>query len=338
MRLLVLGGTRFVGRYLVEAALAAGHEVTLFNRGRTDPGAFPRAEHVRGDRAEGLGALAGRPFDAVVDLSGMVGDWVGRAADAADAAGAHYVFVSTLSVYRAVPRAGMDEDGPPLHLPDWGSDGFEGAAYGPMKVACELSLPPEATVVRPGLVVGPGDPTDRFAAWVRRVAAGGEVLAPGDPARPVQAIDARDLAGFLLLAAGARLEGTFHAVGPDRPTTFGAMLETLREATGSSARFTWADDAFLRAHGLAPWDEELPFWVDAPSAGIFALSARRALEAGLRLRPLAETARDTAAWEPGRPAAERAGGLSPAREAELLRAWHARPAAVVVRPLQTAPG
>ncbi|MBW3570677.1 MAG: epimerase [Gemmatimonadetes bacterium] len=320
MRLLVLGGTRFIGRHVVEAALARGDQVVLFNRGRTAPGVFPGVEEVAGDRAEGLGPLGGRRFDAVIDLSGMVPEWVRHSVQAAG--DAHYVFVSTASVYRTVPRAGMEEDAPPLHFPDWQSTNPDGAAYGAMKVACEVAVPPGGTIVRPGMVIGPGDHTERFAYWVRRVAAGGEVLAPGAPGRPVQGIDARDLAAFLLHAAGERLAGTFHAVGS--PTTFGGMLELLRADAGSDARFTWTDDAFLRAHGLEPWGDELPFWTAPEDAGFFALSARRAVAAGLRLRPMAETARDTAAWEPTRDPQARTGGLAPAREAELLAAWHAR--------------
>jgi 2'-hydroxyisoflavone reductase len=324
MRLLVLGGTRFIGRHLVELALARGCEVALFNRGRTDPGAFPDVEHIRGDRAEGLGAAGTRRFDAVIDISGQVADWVRRSVQATAATAGHYVFVSATAVYRTVPVAGMDEDGPPLHYPDWTSTNIHGPAYGSMKVACEVAVPPQATVVRPGMVIGPHDYTDRFPSWVRRLAGGGEVLAPGDPGRPVQVIDARDLAAFLLHAAAERLAGTYHAVGPERPVTLGEMLETTRAAIGSDARITWADDGFLRERGLEPWGEELPFWVDAGDAPVFALSNRRAVQAGLRLRALADTARDTAAWEPARRPGARTCGLSPHREADLLGQWHAR--------------
>ncbi|HEX8696347.1 MAG TPA: NAD-dependent epimerase/dehydratase family protein [Longimicrobium sp.] len=326
MRLLVLGGTRFIGRHLVEMALARGDEVTLFNRGKTDPRAFPGVEHVAGDRAEGLGQLGARTFDAVIDTSGYVPAWVRRSVEATAATAGHYVFVSTISVYSAAPRAGMDEDGP-LYDPDWTSTSWRGGAYGPMKVACETVVRerrPDAAIVRPGVVIGPGDYTDRFPYWVRRVGRGGEVLAPGDPARPVQGIDARDLAAFLLHAATERTSGTFNAVGPDRPTTLGGMLETIRDVAGSDARFTWVDDAFLHARGFKPWGEDLPFWADPSEADFFTLSNRRAVEAGLRLRPLAESARDTAAWEPTRKAEARNGGLSPGREAELLAEWHAR--------------
>ncbi len=325
MRLLVLGGTRVIGRHLVGMALERGDQVTLFNRGETDPEAHPGVEQVRGDRAEGLGELGRRTWDAVIDTSGYAADWLRRSVEETADAG-HYVFVSTISVYPEVPRAGMGEE-VPLYEPDWEGGEVTGERYGPMKVACEMTvreLRPEATIVRPGMVIGPWDYTDRFTYWVRRASQGGEVLAPGDPGRPVQGIDARDLAAWMLRAATERIAGTFHAVGPDRPTTFAEMLETARAATGSDARFTWVADDFLRAHGHEPESEDLPFWLSPEETGFFTLSNRRIVEAGLTPRPLAETARDVAAWEGAYHPGKRVAGLSREREAELLAAWHAR--------------
>lgn len=325
MRLLVLGGTRFIGRHLVRMALERGDQVTLFNRGETDPEAHPGVEQVRGDRADGLGDLGRRTWDAVIDTSGYVADRVRRSVEETAGAG-HYVFVSTISVYPQVPRAGMGEE-VPLSEPDWEGGEVTGERYGPMKVACEMAVRerrPEATIVRPGMVIGPQDYTDRFTYWVRRASQGGEVLAPGRPEQPVQAIDARDLAAWMLRATTERIAGTFNAVGPDRPTTFGEMLETARAATRSDARFTWVSDDFLREHGQEPESDDLPFWQIPEEEAFFALSNRRAVEAGLTLRPLAETARDVAAWEGAYHPGKRVAGLSPEREAELLAAWHAR--------------
>jgi len=325
MRLLVLGGTRFIGRHLVRMALERGDQVTLFNRGQTDPEAHPGVEQVRGDRADGLGSLGGRAWDAVIDISGYVAGAVRRSVEETAEAG-HYVFVSTISVHPEVPRAGMGEDAP-LSEPDWSEGPWTIERYGPMKVACEMAVRerrPEATIVRPGMVIGPGDYTDRFTYWVRRASQGGEILAPGDPAQPVQGIDARDLAGWMLRAATERIAGTFTAVGPDRPTTFAEMLETARAATGSDARFTWVSDGFLGEHGYDASTDDLPFWLSPAERNFFAMSNRRAVEAGLAPRPLAETARDVAAWEGAYRPGPRVSGLSREREAELLAAWHAR--------------
>jgi len=325
MRLLVLGGTRFIGRHLVRMALERSDQVTLFNRGETDPEAHPGVEQVRGDRADGLGELGRRTWDAVIDTSGYAADWARRSVEETADAG-HYVFVSTISVYPAVPRAGMGEE-VPLYEPDWEGGEVTNERYGPMKVACEMAVRerrPQATIVRPGMVIGPNDYTDRFTFWVRRASQGGEVLAPGRPEQAVQGIDARDLAAWMLRAATERIAGTFNAVGPDRPTTFAEMLETARAATGSDARFTWVAEEFLREHGHVPESDDLPFWQTPEEEAFFALSNRRAVEAGLTLRPLAETARDVAAWEGAYHPGKRVAGLSPEREAELLAAWHAR--------------
>jgi 2'-hydroxyisoflavone reductase len=327
MRLLVLGGTRFIGRHLVEMALERGDQVTLFNRGKTDPDAHPGVEQAHGDRADGVGALGRRSWDAVIDISCYVADWARRSVEETADAG-HYVFVSTVSVYSKATHAGMDEDGP-VFAPDWEGGEVTAERYGPMKVASEMAVRerrPGATIIRPGIVTGPGDYMDRFTYWVRRVSQGGEVLAPGEPGRPLQMIDARDLAAWMLRAATERIAGTFNAVGPERPATFGEMLETVRAATNSDARFTWVSDDFLREHGYVAGPDDLPLWLDVvEEEHFFSMSNRRAVEAGLNLRSLAETARDVAAWEgtyqDPRP---RPAGITREREAELLAAWHAR--------------
>lgn len=320
MRLLVLGGTRFIGRYLVRDALERGHRVTLFNRGRTDPEAFPGVEHVTGDRSEGLDALAGRTWDAVVDTSGYSAPDVRISTRALSGAVGRYTFVSTISVYRDFGVDGQDEDAP-VHAPDREGGEHDGMRYGPMKVACEQivrdAYGDRALIVRPTIVVGPHDYTDRFPYWVRRMRRGGEVLAPGDPSAPVQWIDARDLGAWTLTATERSLSGTFNALGPERPTTFGEMLEGIRDAVGGDARLTWVSDDFLHQRHAY-----LPLAHGPGYRGVHTLSNRRALDAGLTLRPLADTARAVAAWKRTTPP-ERPAGISPEHEAALLREWHA---------------
>lgn len=340
MKLLVLGGNRFLGRHLVEIALGRGHEVTLFNRGRLDPGLFPEAEGLRGDRDGGLDALKGRRWDAVVDTSGysprVVRDSARLLADAAE----HYTFVSSISVYRNTDVPGVDESYPvgtvtdeqlraaeALPQSELTNAPFFGEMYGALKALCERaaeeSMPGRVLNVRAGLVVGPHDYTDRFTYWPRRVAEGGDVLAPGDPARQIQFIDARDLAAWMLDMAERRGAGTYTAAGPDYTLTMGRFLEECRGATGGDARFVWADDKFLLDSGLTPWTE-VPLWTN-PDGGnryFLNLSVEKAVAAGLTFRPVAETARDTLEWDLSRPAdAERRAGLAREREREVLAAW-----------------
>src|SRR5688500_14878734 len=341
MKLLVLGGTKFLGRHLVEIALAGGHEVTLFNRGQLNPELFPGVERLRGDRDGRLDALRGRGWDAAVDTSGYLPRVVREsAALLADAVG-HYTFVSSISVYRDTRAPGVNEDyavgriseeelqeAEALRQSELTAAPFFGERYGPLKALCELAaeeaMPGRVLHVRAGLIVGPHDYTDRFTYWPRRVSEGGDVLAPGDPTRPVQFIDARDLAGWMLLSAGARLSGTFNATGPGRTLTFGGFLEECRAATGSDARFVWVDEKFLLEAGVAPW-MEVPLWLpesDEINRHFQEVSVEKAVAAGLTFRPLAETVRVTLDWDLSRPAdAPRRAGLAPAREREVLAAW-----------------
>lgn len=322
MRLLVLGGTRLIGHHLVQMAIARGDEVTLLNRGQSAPGAFPGVEQVARDRADGLGPLAEREWDAVIDNSGYVADWVRRSASQAKAR--HYVYVSSAAVYQPSLPPGSGEDAPTLE-PDFGGGDYMGERYGAMKRACELAALesfPGATVARAGFIAGPHDYTDRLGYWIRRVGAGGEVLAPGGPEIPATVIDARDLAAWLLRAADERIAGAFNAVG--NPTTFGGMLETIRVMTGSDVRFTWAARDFLQERGIEPWGSDLPLWEDPEETNLNTLSNRRALAAGLALRPLADTVRDVAAWEGTHHPTGHVSGVSREREAELLAEWRAR--------------
>jgi 2'-hydroxyisoflavone reductase len=320
VRLLVLGGTVFVGRHVVEAALARNHEVTLFNRGRQNPRLFPGVERLRGDRNGDLDELRGRRWDAVVDPSGFTPEQVGATAELLADAVELYVFVSSISAYRTPLPPGYDETWP---LAD------ETEGYGGEKArseeAAERAMPGRVAHVRPGLVVGPHDPTDRFTYWPRRVAAGGEVLAPGRPERPVQFVDVRDLARWIVDLAERRVAGVFSAVGPAEPLTMGALLEECRSVTRSDARFTWVADDALLAEGLEPW-RDLPLWIpesDPKLGALLTANVSRAVAAGLLFRPLADTIRRTLEWDraEGAQPTERPilnTAISAEREAELL--------------------
>lgn len=321
MKILVLGGTLFVGRHFVEAALARGHAITLFNRGRHKPELFAEAERLRGDRDGDLSALRGRSFDAVFDPSGYRPEQVKAVIDALGGRVPHYTFVSSVSAYAAFPPGRAYDVDAPL------ADGSEG--YGPLKARCEealeAALPGRAARVRPGLIVGPHDPTDRFAYWPRRFAQGGTVLAPGRPERPVQFIDARDLADWCVRLAEERRAGSFNAVGPEPRLTMGGFLEACRLAVRPDARLAWMPDEKLAAAGIKPWTE-MPLWIpeEDPSHGGMLLGDNRgAVEAGLAFRPLADTIRAVLEWdalesEPREDSPSRVVPITPEREAALL--------------------
>ena len=344
MKLLILGGPRFTGRFLVESALARGHEVTLFNRGRTEPDLFPEVEKRRGDRATDLSALETGSWDACIDTCGFLPHVVRRGAELLQRRAGHYTFVSSISVFADFSRVGMDEDAPVSSLTpeQWkevdaidASDPMRTPAflplYGPLKTECERVIqecfPGRAAITRPGLIVGPHDYMDRFPYWIARVAEGGEVLAPGRPERQVQVIDARDLASWMVRLAERKTAGVFNATGPEPPLTMGRFLAALREAAASDAGFTWVDEAFLVERKVGPW-EELPMWVpeevSKDHAGILRVDVSRAVKSGLSFRPLVETARDTLAWERTRGAHPWRSGLTRERERELLGEWNAR--------------
>lgn len=338
MKILILGGTLFLGRALTAAALERGHEVTLFNRGRHSEVSFPGVETLLGDRDGGLDSLRGRSWDAVVDTSGYVPRLVRDSAELLAGAVERYVFVSSISVYADFSRP-ADESSPLATMPDESVEEVTGATYGPLKMLCERAveeaLPGQALVIRPGLIVGPNDPTVRFGYWTARIARGGEVLAPGEPETPVQLIDVRDLAEWMVRMIEAGETGVLNATGPDVTLTMARLLETCRAASGSDSELTWIDETFLTERGVQPWSE-LPLWMPRSSETHRCFhEARfdRALSAGLTFRPLAETVSDTLEWQRsnmGRPLPEKPGvalpdvTLRPEREAELLREWHAR--------------
>ncbi|MFF4648598.1 NAD-dependent epimerase/dehydratase family protein [Streptomyces sp. NPDC001380] len=325
MRTLIIGGTRFVGRALTEAALAAGHDVTLLHRGRTGPGLFPEAEHLLADRDGDLSVLAGRSWDATVDVTAYRPAQVRALAAALPAARAgRYVLVSSTAVYDAPAAPGFTEDSPLRALaPGASRETVDSGTYGPLKALCEEAARelygPETLVVRPTYVIGPHDHTDRFTHWVRRIARGGEVLAPGRPEDPVQLVDARDLAAWTV-AMAERSGGTFHAVHPAPPFTFGDMLGVIAaEVAPAGTVLTWVGEEFLEAEGVD--DTALPLWGGGSPFGTAANTAdpAAALRAGFAPRPLAQSVREIHGLVHLAP--ELPGRLSAGQESELLEKW-----------------
>jgi 2'-hydroxyisoflavone reductase len=331
LSILILGGTGFLGPHTVDYALARGHRVTLFNRGKRNPDLFPGLETILGDRDGKLDGLRGRAWDAVIDNSGYVPRIVRMSAEMLAPTVGQYLFVSSISVYGEAPRPGADETHPVEVVPDPDSEDVQ-KHYGGLKALCEkaaeAALPGRTTAIRPGLIVGPMDPSDRFTYWPVRVAKGGEVLAPGDGSDPVQLVDVRDLAAFIVSCVEDRSFGTFNAVGPERELTMKAMLEACRKGSRSDATIVWVASSFLSEQQVSPWSD-MPAWVPGTgeTAGFARVDVRRALAKGLRFRPILETAKDTLAWwgtlPPDRKATPRA-GLDAEREAKVLAAWRQR--------------
>jgi 2'-hydroxyisoflavone reductase len=332
MRILMLGGTGFVGRHLASSSLARGHVVTLFHRGRSNPSVLPEVEHVRGDRNESFEPLRGRIFDVVFDTSGYEVPQVRAAARALRHPAMHYVFVSTISVYADFARA--VEGGPVQSWDDAETGKLTLERYGALKATCERALDEEMEGrvfhVRAGLILGPHDYDERFRYWLKRIARGGEVLAPGDPSALTQAIDVRDLADWMIRSAEERRTGPCNATG--EAMTMRQRLETIRDELGSDARFQWVPDEILAAHEVGPYSE-MPFWLPA-SLGARPVDIQRALDAGLTFRPFTETVRDTWSWlREGWDAEVNvrenrmiriSGGMSQEREAKILAALRAR--------------
>jgi len=331
MKILVLGGTVFVGRHIVAAALERGHEVTMFNRGEHSPDLFPSVEKLRGNRDGDLTALAGRSWDAAIDTCGYVPRLVTASATLLANSVNHYTFISSVSVFKDFSRPAMDENAPLGTMSDPSVEEVTGETYGPLKVLCEAAaeaaMPGRVLIARPGLVAGPHDPTDRFTYWVRRVAAGGQVLAPGKPDHQVQFIDVRDLASWVVRLVEANQTGIYNATGPDYPLTLGQVLETCQHLSQNDANLTWVDEKMLLDEKVAAWSE-LPLWVPASDpkyAGFAQVNCQKAIAAGLTFLPLADTVRDTLEWDAARPTEAKAqpkAGLTATREAELLAKYH----------------
>jgi len=339
LRILILGGTGFIGPYEVRYALSRGHKVTTFNRGKTHPGELPKeVEQLVGDRNGQLDALKNRQWDVAIDNPTTLPAWVRDAAQILKGNVERYVFISTISVY-ADTGQGVDETAPPAKYD--GADPYKETieavkasgykTYGPLKALSEKEaekwFPEKTLIIRPGLIVGPGDQTDRFTYWPVRIDRGGEVLAPGTPADPVQFIDARDLAEWTIRMAENRETGIYNATGPAKPLEIGQMLDQIKGALHSNATLTWLPAEFLKQEKVEAWSD-MPVWA-GDELGLARTKIDRALTKGLTFRPLAETARDTLGWFKSLPQDRQSklhAGLTPEREAKVLAAWHNRKA------------
>ena len=336
LRILVLGGTAFLGPAEVEYALARGHTVTLFNRGQTNPHLFPDVEKLQGDRAvPDYSALEGREWDAVLDNSANVASWVQDATAVLKDRVGRYLFVSSISAHTDNSIIGQTEEGPVFTREEYDEAIASGAgmneAFGPNKAQAErdtfAAFGTRGIVVRPGLIVGPGDRSHRFTYWPVRIDRGGEVLAPGDGTDFAQIVDVRDLGGFLVKLVEDEASGTFLATGPEAPLTLAGMLYGIRAITSAKVSFTWVDADFLRANEVGAW-MEMPVWVypSEETRGFSAYDCTKAIQAGLSFRPLADTARDTLDWWRALPEDQQGmrTGIDPEKEARILAAWHAR--------------
>ncbi len=328
MKILILGGTRFLGRHLVESALQRGHEITLFNRGKSNPELFPNVERLTGDRDGRLSALDGRDWDAVIDTCGYLPRIVALSARMLAAHTAHYTFISSISVYADFSQLGLDENAPVAKIDDPTVEQITNETYGALKALCEQAveaeMPGRALVIRPGLIVGPHDPTDRFTYWPMRIASGGELLAPDSPGWETQIIDARDLADWNIRLVEKSVTGTYNATGPARPLTFGEVLDVSQTVSSTLPEILWLPEEYLLTNGVLPWSD-LPLWLPGEeNAGADKVDIRKALAAGLAFRPLADTIADTIDWARQRPQDHSwRAGLKPERERELIDAWKA---------------
>ena len=325
MRILIIGGTHFLGRHLVESGLERSHEITLFNRGKSNPGLFPHLETILGDREEDIEKLKGRIWDAVIDTSGYFPRIVRLSAQVLEPSVTRYVFISSVSVYENFKKVGINETDPVGKIQDETVEEITGETYGPLKALCEQVVrdifgTDRTLIIRPGLIVGPHDPTDRFTYWPVRVARGGDVLAAEKPDAPIQIIDVRDLAEWTIKLIEEQASGTYNATGPGYELTLGRLLDMSKQVSGSDATFRWAGVDFLNQNKVEAWSD-LPVWVpdDEEGAGFSRIDVSKAIAAGLTFRPLEDTVRDTLEWAKERPSehAWRA-GLTAEREQQLL--------------------
>ena len=337
LSVLILGGTGFIGPHMVRYAIDRGHKVTIFTRGRRELDLPESVERLVGDRNDDHAALEGRKWDVILDNNAQDYRWVQRSTELLADAARQYVLVSSISAY-ALQGFGwdraddvmlepiVDEDYPRVQPPEGWKDGDD-ASYGLMKTLSENTVheafPGRTTVVRPGLIVGPGDMTDRFTYWPVRLDDGGEVLAPGNPDHANQVIDQRDLTEWIVRLAENGTVGDFNATGPAERLSMGSMLDQIGLATEKPYELTWVPESFLQAQGISPW-QDLPAWI--PGDPLMFVDVRDAIDSGLTFRPLVDTARDTLNWDKARPAGERANrrfGMSRERESEVLDAWRA---------------
>lgn len=325
MDILIIGGTKFIGIHIVEELLRKGHKVTLFNRGQTNADFFPSVEKIAGDREGDLSMLQGRHWDAVIDTCGYVPRVVRHSATTLASLTDLYVFVSTISVYKDFSIQNLDETAELSVLKDPTTEEVTGETYGPLKVLCEQEVneafPGRSLIIRPGLIVGPHDPTDRFTYWPLRIAAGGNVLAPGKKDAQVQFIDARDLAKYIVSSVEKKIVGTYNVTGPDELLTVESFLHACKTVLNKETEFTWVDDKFLEENNVGFW-MELPLYIPKEKglSGMLSVNIEKALQTGLSFSPLEKTIIDTFEWDQSRQLqeTERKAGLSLAKEKEVL--------------------
>ena len=330
LKVLILGGTGFIGPHFVDALTAGGHKITLFNRGKRDPEVRPGIEQLLGDRNGQIDALKGRDWDVVIDNSGYTPSQVKATAELLKDHVKRYIFISSIAVYADFAKAGVDEDYKLAELKDPTTEVVNGETYGGLKVLCEKVIETtygkRATIIRPTYIAGPGDHTDRFTYWPVRVSKGGEMLAPGTPSDPFQYIDVRDLAGFIRTCVEKDVDGKFNLCGPQGAVTMGSLLDESKRITKANTTFVWASPEFLEAQeiiGEKAKGNFMPIW-QAPvgdQAGLLLVSPARARKKGLKFRSLETTIRDTLEWQKKRPEDKQVlkAGLTMEKEAELLR-------------------
>jgi 2'-hydroxyisoflavone reductase len=326
-RILILGGTGFLGPATVEAAKARGHEITLFNRGRTRPGLFPNIETLLGDRdpdkGEGLNALRNRKWDAVIDNSGYFPRLVTASAKLLAPNTGQYIFISSISAYADNSAENQDETAKLATTSDPTVEKVTDQTFGPLKVLCEkaaeAALPGRVTIVRPGYIVGPDDPSGRFTYWPVRIDRGGEVLVPGAPADPIQIIDVRDLGAWLITLIEQGTMGTFNATGPKDRLAWGDLIVSCRKATKSAHTLTWVPGDWIHKQA----EEVFPIWAPylADTRGFHTWKNTRAVKAGLKFRPYGDTVADTLRWYKGQSERSKLAGPAPDKESQLLAAW-----------------
>ncbi|HEY5809672.1 MAG TPA: NAD-dependent epimerase/dehydratase family protein [Povalibacter sp.] len=330
LRVLILGGTGFIGPHFVDTLRANDHQLTLFNRGKRNPGLFPDVETLNGDRNGQVDALKNRDWDVVIDNSGYLPKNVRLTAEILKDHTQYYLFISSISAYADFKTANIDEDYPVAQLKNPDSENIS-EDYGALKAACEKIVADtygtRCSIVRPTYIVGPGDHTDRFTYWPVRAARGGEMLAPGSARDPMQFIDVRDLSEFVRLCVERRIPGRYNACNPPRSVTIGQVLDASRTLSKADTRYVWVSESFLDKQKLVD-SNEIPIW--SPTTGEWAgaaqVSCARAVAKGLRFRELNTTIADTLAWHKQRPPEQQQkmrAGLTPEREAELLKLWHA---------------
>lgn len=328
LRVLILGGTGFIGPHTIAALGRGGHQITLFNNDRESAKKFPELESLFGDRDGKIEALNGRDWDVVIDNSGYVTRHVRLSADALKDRVGHYIFISSISAYADLSKPGIDEDYPLATLKDPDVEKVTDETYGGLKAACENVVREvygsRYTVIRPTYIVGPGDPTDRFTYWPARVSRGGEMLAPGTSGDPVQFIDVRDLAGFIAACAGQRHTGDFNLCNPPRSVSMGQLLDSSLKVSGAGTKVVWVDEKFIEAQKFE--GNEIPIWspTEGEYAGAALVESTRAVAKGLKFRPLDVTVSDTLAWNATRPAERRKklrAGLTLDQERALLEEW-----------------